>query len=125
MIDFQQKRKFRNIAFHKVTLGVFFVAVLIAANSTFGVFQKKRASEKAKNISLQNTQELRTRQTDLEKKIERLETTTGTEEEIRSKFNVVKEGESMVVVVEEQDQEVSTTSPNRGFWQKLLDFLSW
>lgn len=77
-----------------------------------------------KSISLKAAEELRLQDQDLKSKIERLNTTSGVEEEIRSKFNVVKESEKMVVVVEDQNSSVSTTSSMVGFWQKIWNFFS-
>lgn len=122
MIDFQQKRKIRSVAYHKATLIILSILVLIFAHSVWGVYQKKRESEEMKNISLQNTKELRLRDEDLKMKIERLGTQTGVEEEIRSKFNVVKDGEKIVVIVEDQSSGLSASSSVTGFWQKIWDF---
>jgi len=76
-----------------------------------------------KNISLKATEELRRRDQDLKLKIDRLGTEAGVEEEIRSKFNVVKSDENMVVVVEDQSQTEATSSSQATFWQKIWDFL--
>ncbi len=124
MLDSQQKRKIRFVAYHKVTLVILFIVVLLFAHSVWNVYQKKRQSEMMKSISLKAAEELRLQDQDLKSKIERLNTTSGVEEEIRSKFNVVKESEKMVVVVEDQNSSVSTTSSMVGFWQKIWNFFS-
>ncbi len=124
MIDFQQKRKIRFVAYHKVTLVILFIIVLIFAHSTWVVFQKKRESEAMKNISMKATEELRQRDADLKSKIERLGTASGVEEEIRSKFNVVKNNENMVVIVDDQSSTTQTVILPVGFWGKIFDFFA-
>ena len=119
MLDFQQKRKIRNVAYNRITLIILFLLVLVFARSTWIVYQKQRVSEDMKNVSLTNVEELRLRNNELQSKIDRLETTPGVEEEIRLKFNVVKERENMVVIVENEDSKASTTSPKVGFWNKI------
>lgn len=124
MLDYGQKRKVRSVMYHKATLVILVVLVLVMARSTWVVYQKKRSSEEMKNVSLQNVEELRSRNNDLTAKIERLGTQTGIEEEIRSKFSVVKERENMVVVVEDQNSEISTTSPKTGLWNLIKSFFT-
>ncbi len=124
MLDFQQKRKIRSFAYNKFTLIALFILVLIFLHSTWVIYQKEQESQRLKNISEQHLEELKYRNTDLEARMERLQTDSGIEEEIRSKFTVAKEGENMVVVVD--DQNAATTSPQPvGFWQKLKAIFSW
>ena len=122
MLDFERKRKLRNIMYNKITLWVLGVVVIFALHSTWLVYQKKRESERMKNISLAHVRELEARDADLKSKIERLLTPTGVEEEIRSKFSVAKENENMVVVVEDQ-KVVATTTEKVSIWRRFLNFL--
>ena len=123
MLDFQQKRKIRSVAYNRITLIILFLLVLVFARSTWVVYTKQRASQDMKNVSLMNVEELRLRNDELQSKIERLETTPGVEEEIKLKFNVVKERENMVVIVENEKDNISTTSPKVRLWNKILNFL--
>ena len=123
MLDLQQKRKVRSVMYHPATLVILSILVIIIARSTWIVYQKKTESEEMKNISLQNVEELRLRNSDLTARVQRLETSAGIEEEIRSKFNVVKGNENMVVVVPDDNSQIGTTSPKTGFWQKFWHFL--
>ena len=123
MLDFQQKRKIRSVLYHKATLIILSILVLIIIHSTWGVYQKKKASENLKNTALEKVTELRVHDDELTYKIERLETDQGIEEEIRAKFNVAKAYESMVIVVENDESNASTTIPEKDFWQTIKDFL--
>ncbi|MFA5889063.1 MAG: hypothetical protein WCW47_02400 [Candidatus Paceibacterota bacterium] len=122
MLDFQQKRKIRSVTYNRITLVILFLLVLIVARSTWVVYQKHRISEDMKNVSLQDVEKLRQRSNELKLKMEKLETNTGIEEEIRLKFNVVKERENMVVIVEDENKEASTTSPKVSIWNKIVNF---
>ena len=124
MLDFQQKRKIRNVAYNRITLIILFLLVLVFARSTWIVYQKQRASKDMKNVSLMNVEELRLRNNELQSKIERLDTVPGVEEEIRLKFNVVKARENMVVIVENNNDKASTTSPRVSFWNKIKKFFT-
>ena len=118
MLDIQQKRKARSIAYHPVTLVILGILVLIFAHSTWEVYQKKRDSEELRNISAGNLSDLQARDAELKANIANLETQNGVEEEIRSKFNVAKPGENMVVVVDNNSPTTSMAT-STGFWQNL------
>lgn len=122
MLDFQQKRKIRSVAYNKVTLIILFLLILVMAHSTWTIYKKEQTSKEMKDISLQNVEELRARSEDLKSKVDTLKTNTGIEEEIRSKFNVTKDNESMVVVVDDETGTTSTTTLRVSFWQKILNF---
>lgn len=122
MLDFQQKRKIRSMAYSKVVIGVLFLFVLFMAHSTWTVYNKKMVSQEMKEISIKNVEELRLRNEELENKIKRLDTKSGIEEEIRLKFNVVKGDENMVVVVEDEERGNLATSSKSSFWQKIKSF---
>jgi cell division protein FtsB len=125
MLDIQQKRKVRGIMYHRITLGVLSVVVMWFLHSTWSVWQKKRESEKMRNVSLEQVEGLRARNIELDSKIQRIETTPGVEEEIRSKFSVVKDNEKMVIIVESEDSKASTTSQKGGFWDTILGFFGY
>ena len=124
MLDFQQKRKLRAVMYHKVTLALLVLLVLFFIHSTWVVYQKKRTSEKMMLTSSQSLSDLKARETELESRINRLNTPAGLEEEIRSKFTVAKENEAMVIVVDDNSQNMPTTSQKRGFWQKIWNLFS-
>jgi cell division protein FtsB len=124
MLDFHQKRKIKSVVYNKVTLIILLLLVLMVARSTWVVFKKERTSAEMKNLSLKNVQELRDRNKELELKIKELETGTGIEEEIRLKFDVVKGDENMVVVVDDKNSDMSTTTEKVGWWEKVKYFLT-
>ena len=124
MLDFHQKRKVRAVLYHHITLVALFILVLVILHSTWAVYKKERESQEMKNVSLEQVKELKQRNTELTSKIDKLATVSGVEEEIRSKFSVVKNNENMVVVVPNKDSEVSTTSSKISFWQKIWSFFN-
>jgi hypothetical protein len=107
--------------YHRVTLGVLSLIVIWAIHSTWSVYKKKMESESLMNISKQRVDNLRSRNDDLDYKISRLDTEVGVEEEIRSKFSVTKDNESMVVVVPDQSVASSSVEKEESFWTKLIN----
>ncbi len=123
MLDFQQKRKIKSVLYNKVTIGILFVILVAFVHSTWGVYQKKVESEGMLELSEQNTEVLRERQRELDMKIERLNNGEGIEEEIRSRFSVAKEGESMVVILEDVDNFEEKEAEKQNLWQKIKEFI--
>lgn len=74
-----------------------------------------------KNLSQGHLMELQARDKEIKSKIEKLGTSSGIEEEIRSKFTVAKGGESMVVIIDAPTTATATSTP-AGFWQKIWHF---
>jgi cell division protein FtsB len=119
MMDIQQKRKFRNVIYSKVTLAFLFLLVLLALHSTWRVYLKKRESIAMKVASAERLYELETRDAELEGKIRKLATVSGVEEEIRSKFSVAKDNENMVIIVREEPATTTVDEPELSFWSKV------
>src|SRR3989344_5385333 len=109
MLDFQQKRKVKSFMYNRVTLAVLLVVVLFVLNSTWSVYQKKRESERLKNVALGNVENLRGRNSELQVKIERLGTEVGIEEE------------NAVIIVPKSETNATSTNSS-SFWQKVKKF---
>ncbi|HEY0220752.1 MAG TPA: septum formation initiator family protein [Candidatus Paceibacterota bacterium] len=122
MLDIQQKRKLRGVIYNKFSLIGLGLLVVFFIHSTWGVYQKKEESKRLVETSEENLNKLREREKDISSKINYLDTQDGLEEEIRSKFSVAKENESMVVVVQGNEKVATTTSEKMTFWQKIKNF---
>ncbi len=122
MLDFQQKRQIKKVIYSRVTIFILFVVVIFLARSTYSIYKKEQLSSANYNETKKEYDSLKERQTMLSSEISSLKTDTGIEEEIRSKFNVAKPGETVVVVV---DNTASSTTNSNGqnlsLWQRLLN----
>lgn len=125
MLDFQQKRKIKSLAYNRVTLVILFIVVLLVMRSTWVVYKKKQSSQETRNLIQKNVEELRLRSEEIRQKISKLDTVTGIEEEIRLKFNVIKNDENVVIIVDEDNSVASTTDSSHGFWDKIKKMWSW
>jgi len=108
MFDFHEKRKLRRIVYSWPLIAFVFFLALIVGKSAYGRFLVER--EMAARL-VEHTQELSAleeRAQGLHEKVLHLQDERGIEEELRSRFDVVKKGEQVAVIV---DDEVSTGSP--------------
>lgn len=122
MLDFAQKRKLRGLAYHRVTLVFLGIIVIFFARATWSAMGKERDSRELRDIAQSQTSELSARNGELSEHLLRLETPQGVEAEIRSKFNVAKVSENVVVILEEEATSTVATPPT-SLWQRFLHFL--
>ncbi len=121
VLDFEQKRKFRQFIYSKITLVVLFLISSYAVYSTYNVYLKKTKSQKDLELIEKKLSDLEQKNRELDGQIELLSTSYGVEREIRSKFFVTKSDENMVVVVDEPETK-KTEIVKKNTWQKILDF---
>jgi cell division protein FtsB len=83
-----------------------------------GLIQKERETSKNKISELKKIDELKKRKETLSKDIDKLNTEEGIEESVRDKFQVVKPGEKMVVIVDENANQSILPEENvdHSFW---------
>jgi cell division protein FtsB len=122
MLDYGQKRKFRSFLYNRYILGFLGLLVILAVHSTWNVYQKQRESVALLRVAQEESSVLKAREQELQTKIASMQTEQGMEEEIRSKFNVAKPGENVVVVLDQSDATTSTPRATTSFWQRILNF---
>jgi len=69
-------------------------------SATWGVFEKYRETKIKKEAVLTKLRELETHRNAISKEANRLETEHGVEQELREKYNVAKEGEGVIVILD-------------------------
>ena len=124
MQSFQERKKLRKILYAKTTLFVLFVVLVLVARGAWGVHQKALIAVSERNQALAAQNELQERAQELEASLAHLKSSQGIEEELRQKFTVAQPGESVVVIVDENDKTGKNTEVSEGgsFWNSVLDF---
>lgn len=118
MAEFQTKKNTKKMWHSPLMLFVLLSVLLIFMYNMVGLIEKTRETSKKREMALKQIESLTDRQKYLETNIQKLQTENGTEETIRDKYHLVKEGEKMVVIV---DQEANTANvitgeqPKKGF----------
>ncbi len=112
MREYQAHKRFKKRIFSKLSIVLLAVILFFLARSTYNLYEKN--IESGKNLARVNSSlaEAETRYKSLDEENQRLQTTEGQEEEIRHKFQVSKEGEKVIVVINDQNPtENATTTP--------------
>jgi len=118
MSEFNRKQK-NNLWHSPLVLMVLFGVVGLFLYNIVGLVEKERETAKKKELILNQIETLRVREESLTSDIERLKTEEGIEETIRDKYQVVKEGEKMVVIVDQEKVEeaaVKEETKDHSFW---------
>ena len=115
MKNFQQKSKFARILESKIFLFVLFVIIVFISFSVITLVIKAKETFKNKNIAEQKMTELQSQKEKLVKDIKQLNTENGIEENIRDKFGLAKDGEGVVVIMDDKNTEndINVKKPNR------------
>lgn len=100
MFDFYERRKIKQWLYSWPFLIILIVVSILLSHGVWEVFKQERQTRINKNQRLTHLEELEIRKNALQEEINRLNTERGVEEEIRQKFEVAKEGEEVIVIVD-------------------------
>ncbi len=121
-MDYQQKRKLRKLIYSRAALFLLLILICILAKANFEIYKKHENSFNNLKETKKELNNLKERQSMLSFEISKLETEEGIEEEIRSKFDVAKPGETVVVIVEDASStEKNSDTSDDGFWKKIMN----
>jgi len=125
MFSFHEKRKLRQIVYSRLAIVVLLGLVVFLGMQVWDVFQKERSTHTNKKQQERELSELREREGVLRKEVERLETESGLESEIREKFEVGREGEGLIIVINPlEENAASSYTEGQGFWERVLSWFA-
>lgn len=101
MFDYQEKRKIRSWLYSKTAVIVILALTVLLSISTYERYTVEREMYARQRVREAELKELEARSALLENKVEHLENERGVEEELRSRFDVAKNGERVVVIIDE------------------------
>ncbi len=123
MRNFQQKKGWIEIIESWPVIIFLFVLVIFFAWGVMGFMGKMFATRENREVAQNRLVELENKKERLTIEISKLQTETGKEENIREKFGLAKEGEGLIVIVDDKNK-VEIVEPEKGwfasFWDKLF-----
>ena len=124
----QEHRTFRHKLRSPVLAAVLFIIFLVIANSTWEVYKKDKIARLNKEDSEKQLADLMVRKEYLAGQLKNLSTERGIEGELRTKYQVTKEGEQELVVVDiattSQDNLPDGGVKDKSFWEMIVDMIS-
>jgi cell division protein FtsB len=124
MREFQAKKRFRKIVNSKIIVVGLLVLLVFMLQATWNVFKKQQDSAANVSEASRELKKLEDRQQLLETEIARLSTDAGIEEEIRSKFSVLKPGENLIVIVDEKGSSTVEVQKQESWWGKFKNLFN-
>lgn len=135
MFDFHEKRKIRSILYSKLVIFTIFLLAILLSLSVYNRYEVANEMRTKLDSKRSELNELEIRAQTLESKVQYLENERGVEEELRNRFDVAKEGEQVIILLdsknEKQDQEKNKAMPDvhsdsmneeKGFFSTLFNF---
>lgn len=120
MAEYQKKSK--NSLWHSpIMLFVIFLLVLLFMYNMIGIIEKVRETNKKTALVNEQIRELNNREKMLSSDITKLKTEQGVEAALRDKYQLVKSGEKMVVIVD-QEASVATALPTEKKNGNFVEF---
>ena len=118
MREFQEKQKIKKRLYSKTSIVIVIIVVVFISRGVIGVYAKERDSRMELSLLEKRKAELSDRLARVSLNNDRLKTEEGIESEIRSKFDVVKPDEGVIVVVDEKlpVPEEDTRGVMKKFW---------
>lgn len=121
MFDFYEKRKIRQWLYSWPTVVLLVMVVGVLGHGVWGVYQQARQTRINKDRQSTHLRELEGRESALQEEIDRLNTERGVEAEIRQKYEVAREGEQVIVIVDTPDTANSAGGKETGgFWSAFV-----
>jgi uncharacterized membrane protein YhiD involved in acid resistance len=127
MLDFYERRKIKGLVFSRMTAGALFGLALLLSMATYNRYAGEQDTRIKREARVEELQKLKERALLLESKVNHIESERGVEGAIREQFDVAKEGEEVVVVVdkdatrtEEVVREVYPLPPRKTLFERLF-----
>lgn len=115
----QQHRKMARTLGKRLLTAMLLLLVIAMARGVWGVYQKERAAVENRQQAEAELAELQKRERELQEELARLQTERGKEAELRQQFEVAKEGEKLIVVVDREEEGAERPEPQEPLWRSL------
>ncbi len=116
MRNFQQKRGWRSVMESKPIIIILGIFVLIFAWAVLRFMLKMQQTRENRMIAESKVAQLEKEKEKLSTDIAKLKTNEGVEESIREKFGFAKEGEGLIVIVDDKSSQNEKKDTEKGFF---------
>jgi cell division protein FtsB len=119
----QQRRQTQRVIFSLPVLGVLGILTVMMIIGAWNIHVKARNTQENLDHIAGVYEGLHAREVDLEDRVDGLKTPFGVEAEIRNKFGLTRQGEEVVVIVDESLEKSENQDSERGrsWWQGIKD----
>jgi hypothetical protein len=123
MAEFYERRKMKRLMYSPPALALFAIVVALLASGAWGAYQKQSETGVKRAEAAAALAESTAREAALTNDLAKLDSESGTEAEIRDRFDVGKDGEHEIVVVDSASPTTTAPmTPPTPWWKKLLSW---
>lgn len=121
MKELYEQRKLKKIFHSRYTLIVLCIVIVLIFRGVFGVYEKHEKSKEILKRAQYDLALLQEREQSITRSMESLNTEYGKERELRDRFGVIKEGENIVIIVDETVDDGIRPLQEKTWWQSFLE----
>jgi cell division protein FtsB len=128
MREFQQKHIVRTLFYSKATMLVLFLLIILLIRSVVELNAKRVEVNEKKEEVVKERKELEKKVGDAEKQVEFIKSDRGFEAYVRTTYPVVKEGEGVIVIYDDNKNpvtkvrtEITTREKINLWWKKVFE----
>ena len=121
MKQFQKKKKISYFLCSKFMIFVLIVGSFFLSRGIFRLWQKYDIGLEKKQLAEEKLHDLENRKDVLINDIEKIQTKTGLEEQLRIRYSLSKENENRIVIIEDEIEEIEI--PEEGFMDKTMSWI--
>ncbi len=118
MVLRHRQKLWQRIVLSWFTIILLFISCILLARSLWDIYQKNRQSNTRADTARAQLDKLIERRDLLDKNLQRIKSSAGVEAELRSKFDVAKDGENLLVIIDKEMKQSVTPTP-APWWQNL------
>ncbi len=119
MREYQQKHMVRTLLYSRVTIVILFLLIVLLLRSIMELNNKRTDVAKLRNESAQERALLEQKVDIAKKETHMIGTERGFEAYVRTTYPVVKEGEGVIVIYDDEKSPVSTVREKVTVWEQL------
>ncbi len=119
MREYQQKHMVRTLVYSRVTLVILFLLIVLLLRSIMELNDKRVEVTKIRNDSAKERDELQKKVDTAQAQTDLISTQRGFEAYIRTTYPVVKKGEGVIVIYDDDKVPVSTVREDMTVWEHL------
>lgn len=117
-VDFQKRQRIKRLLYSPSMLSLLGLLVCVVLFNTWDLYTKERDTHTIRSEKDRELAELKKREAFLDRKLEMLGTPEGVEAEVRTRFGVAREGEQVMILVDQAStsEKEATHAP---WWERV------
>ncbi len=120
-MNFKRNKIYRRFAYSPLVVVLLTFVLIFVSKAVWSAYQKFTLASSTLQESQNEYMALTARNEFLNSEISKLETERGQESVLRERYSVAKEGEKMVIIVDDKNSSVTKPVDEVGIWKKFLN----